>query len=83
LKGGFWLMTSNTGQTTLEQLEQIVDEHKGSGLAEIPVPQKLMEQVLNSTLALLVQFGFGYSWYLFVILNHSNHGHSCLQIIRK
>ena len=38
-------MTSNIGRTPLEQLEQIVDEYKGSDLAEIPVPQKLMEQV--------------------------------------
>jgi two-component system NtrC family sensor kinase len=38
-------MTSNTGQTPLEQLERILDKHRGSDLAEIPVPQKLMEQV--------------------------------------
>jgi len=38
-------MIRNTGQTPLEQLEQILDRHKGSDLAEIPVPQKLIEQI--------------------------------------
>ena len=32
-------------KTPLEQFVQLVEEHKGDALTEIPVPQKLMEQV--------------------------------------
>jgi signal transduction histidine kinase len=38
-------MTQDTVQTPLEQLAQLVEEYKGGDLVEIPVPQKLMEQV--------------------------------------
>lgn len=38
---------TNARRKPLEQLEQIVDKHKGSDLADIPVPQKLMKQVLE------------------------------------
>ena len=40
-------MEQNTAQTSLEKLARLVEEHKDSALAEIPVPQELMKQILE------------------------------------